>query len=156
MLALNKWDVSRTDLDDAAARADRKLRLRPPLRTCSALTGRGVGPVLREAVALADRASDRIPTPELNRFVGSVVAKTPPPQRRGRRLKLYYSAQVGRRPPRIAIQVNDRGLIPREWAFHLENRIRDEYGLQGVPLVIDYIPRSGKRRTGTRRQANQV
>ena len=156
VLALNKWDISRTDLDDAAARAERKLRLRPPLRTCSALTGRGVGPVLREAVALADRASDRIPTPELNRFVGSVVAKTPPPQRRGRRLKLYYSAQVGRRPPRIAIQVNDRGLIPREWAFHLENRIRDEYGLQGVPLVIDYIPRSGKRRTGTRRQANQV
>ena len=26
-----------------------KLRLRPPLSTCSALTGRGVGPVLREA-----------------------------------------------------------------------------------------------------------
>ena len=156
VLALNKWDISRTDLDDAAARAERKLRLRPPLRTCSALTGRGVGPVLREAVALADRAADRVGTPELNRFVSAVVARTPPPQRRGRRLKLYYSAQVGRRPPRIAIQVNDRGLIPREWAFHLENRIREQYGLQGVPLVIDYVPRSGRRPTGTKRQANQV
>jgi GTP-binding protein len=156
VLALNKWDVSRTDLDDTAARAEQKLRLRPPLRTCSALTGRGVGAVLREAVTLADRAAERIPTPELNRFVGSVVAKTPPPQKRGRRLKLYYSAQVARRPPRIAIQVNDRALIPRGWAFHLENRIREAYGLEGVPLVIDYVPRSGRRRTGKSRHANQV
>jgi GTP-binding protein len=156
VLALNKWDISRTDLDDAAARAERKLRLRPPLRTCSALTGRGVGAVLRDAVRLADRSAERIPTPELNRFVGSVVAKTPPPQRRGRRLKLYYSAQVGRRPPRIAVQVNDRGLIPREWAFHLENRLREAYGLEGVPLVIDYVPHSGRRRSGTKQQANQV
>jgi GTP-binding protein len=112
--------------------------------------------VLRDAVRLADRSAERIPTPELNRFVGSVVAKTPPPQRRGRRLKLYYSAQVGRRPPRIAIQVNDRGLIPREWAFHLENRLREAYGLEGVPLVIDYVPHSGRRRSGTKQQANQV
>jgi GTPase len=156
VLALNKWDVSRTDLDDAVARAERKLRLRPPVRTCSALTGRGVGALLREAVVLAERSAERIPTGELNRFVSSVVAETPPPQKRGRRLRLYYSAQVERRPPRIAIQVNDRALIPRGWAFHLENRIRDAYGLQGVPLVIDYVPRSGRRRSGTRRQTNPV
>ena len=148
LLALNKWDLTRTDLDDATARAERKLRLRPPVRTCSALTGRGVAAVLRGAVELADRAGERIPTGELNRFVGSVVAATPPPQQRGRRLRLYYAAQVGRRPPRFAIQVNDRGLIAREWAFHLENRLREAYGLQGVPLVIDYVPRSGRRRRG--------
>jgi GTP-binding protein len=156
VVALNKWDVSRADLEDATARVERKLRLRPPVRTCSALTGRGIGPVLRDAVALADRAAERIPTPELNRFVSSVVAKTPPPARRGRRLKLYYAAQVGRRPPRIAIQVNDRGLIPRDWAFHLENRLREDYGLHGVPLVIDYVPRSGRRPSGAKQRANPV
>ena len=43
-------------------------------------------------------------------------------------------------------QINDRRLIPREWAFHLENRLREAYGLQGVPLVIDFVPRSGRRR----------
>jgi GTP-binding protein len=73
-----------------------------------------------------------------------VVADRPPPQRHGRRLRLYYAAQVGRRPPRFAIQVNDRRLISRDWAFYLENRLRDAYDLQGVPLVIDYVPR--KRR----------
>jgi GTPase len=146
VLAFNKWDISRTDLEDARARAERKLRLRPPVLTCSALSGRGVGAVARQAIVLAERAADRIPTSELNRFVSALVAERPPPQRRGRRLRLYYAAQVGRRPPRFAIQVNDRKLIVRDWAFHLENRLREAYGLEGVPLVIDYVPRSGRRR----------
>ncbi|MGA8804361.1 MAG: ribosome biogenesis GTPase Der [Solirubrobacterales bacterium] len=153
VLAMNKWDVSRTDIDDARARAGQKLRLRPPVLTCSALTGRGVAAVLRQAIELAERAAERIPTPELNKFVSTVVADRPPPQRHGRRLRLYYAAQVGRRPPRFAIQVNDRRLINRDWAFHLENRLRDAYGLQGVPLVIDYVPRKMRgraRRSRTR------
>src|SRR5689334_21622227 len=155
VIALNKWDLTRGgaarrhpfragDIDDARARAAQKLRLRPPVLTCSAVTGHGVGAVLREAISLAHRAADRIPTPELNKFVSSIVADRPPPQRHGRRLRLYYAAQVGRRPPRFAIQVNDRRLINRDWAFHLENRLRDSYGLQGVPLIIDYVPRKGR------------
>jgi GTPase len=151
LLALNKWDVSRTELDDARARAGQKLRLRPPVLTCSALTGLGVAAVLREAVRLAGRAAERIPTPELNKFVASVVADRPPPQRHGRRLRLYYAAQVGRRPPRFAIQVNDRRLISRAWAFYLENRLRGAYDMQGVPLVIDYVPRKGRRNRSVQR-----
>ena len=151
VLAMNKWDLSRTDIDDARARAAQKLRLRPPVLTCSALTGRGVAAVLRQAIELAHRAAERIPTPELNKFVSTLVADRPPPQRHGRRLRLYYAAQVGRRPPRFAIQVNDRRLINRDWAFHLENRLRDSYGLQGVPLVIDYVPRKGRRNRSAQR-----
>jgi GTP-binding protein len=101
--------------------------------------------VFREALGLAERAGERIQTSELNRFVSGLVADRPPPQRRGRRLRLYYAAQIGRRPPRFAIQVNDRKLIQRDWAFHLENRLRDAYGLQGVPLIIDYVPRKRDR-----------
>jgi GTPase len=104
-----------------------------------------VGSLLPRALELADRAAERISTPALNRFVGSVVAKTPPPSRRGRRLRLYYAAQIGERPVRVAIQVNDRKLINRNWAYHLENQMRESYGLEGVPLVIDFVPHSGRR-----------
>jgi GTP-binding protein len=145
LLVLNKWDVTTTDIDDARARVERKLRLRPAVITCSATRGRNVANLLPKALELADKAGERIPTPELNRFVADVVAKTPPPSRRGRRLRLYYSAQVGERPRRIAIQVNDRKLIIRDWAYHLENRLRETYGLEGVPLVIDFVPHSGTR-----------
>jgi GTP-binding protein len=151
VLALNKWDLSRTDLDDARARVTQKNRLRPPVLTCSAVTGRGVGAVLKQVIVLAERSADRIPTPELNKFVATVVGDRPPPQRHGRRLRLYYAAQVGRRPPRFAIQVNDRRLITRDWAFHLENRLREAYSMQGVPLVIDYVPRKGRRNRSEQR-----
>jgi len=145
LLVLNKWDVTEADIDDARARVARKLRLRPAVITCSAKRGRNVPALLPRALQLADQAGKRIPTPELNRMVGAVVAKTPPPARRGRRLKLLYAAQVGERPIRIAIQVNDRKLISRDWAYHLENRMRETYELDGVPLVIDFVPRSGYR-----------
>jgi GTP-binding protein len=145
LMVLNKWDLTETDIDDARARVARKLRLRPAVVTCSATRGRNVPALLPKALRLADRAGERIPTPELNRFVAAVVAKTPPPSRRGRRLRLYYAAQVGERPVRIAIQVNDRKLIIRDWAYHLENRMRENYALEGVPLVIDFVPHSGRR-----------
>jgi GTPase len=146
LLVLNKWDLTATDIDDARARVERKLRLRPAVITCSATRGRNVPALLPRALQLADRAGERVPTPELNRFVAGVVAKNPPPSRRGRRLRLYYAAQVGERPPRVAIQVNDRKLITRDWAYYLENRMREAYELEGVPLVIDFVPHSGRRR----------
>ncbi len=146
LLVLNKWDITATDIDDARARVTRKLRLRPAVITASAERGRNVPSLLPRTLKLADKAGERIPTPELNRFVNDVVTRTPPPSRRGRRLRLYYAAQIGERPPRIAIQVNDRKLISRDWAYHLENRMREAYELEGVPLVIDFVPASGRRR----------
>jgi GTP-binding protein len=145
LLVLNKWDLTTTDIDDARARVERKLRLRPAVITCSATRGRNVPSLLPRALQLADRAGERIPTPELNRFVSDVATKTPPPSRRGRRLRLLYAAQVGERPIRVAIQVNERKLISRDWAYHLENRMRERYELEGVPLVIDFVPHSGYR-----------
>ena len=146
VLALNKWDVGVTDLEDAGARARAKLRLRPRLVTVSARTGRGVGRLLADAVRLADRAAERVPTAELNRFLSDLQRVREPPAIRGRRLRLYYMTQYETAPPRFAVQVSDRGRLTRDYAFFLENRLRDRYGLQGVPLVIDYRGRDDGRR----------
>ncbi|HEX2128899.1 MAG TPA: ribosome biogenesis GTPase Der [Solirubrobacterales bacterium] len=151
VVALNKWDlvdgeVAEAFLKDAKARIGRRVRQRPPVLAISALTKRNVPKLLTTAIALADRRADRIPTPQLNRFVADVVAAHPPPVKRGKRLRLYYAAQVGDRPPRIAIQVNDRRLITRDWAYHLENRLREHYGLQGVPVIVDFIPKRVRER----------
>jgi GTP-binding protein len=55
---------------------------------------------------------------------------------------MYYMAQFEVKPPRLAVQVNDRGLVTRDYAFFLENRLRERFGLEGVPLVIDFKPRT--------------
>ncbi len=41
-------------------------------------------------------------------------------------------------PPRFAVQVNDRRLISRNYAYFMENSLRERYGLEGIPLVIDF------------------
>jgi GTP-binding protein len=153
-LVLNKWDCNRDiDLDHERARVNAKLRLRPRVLTASAKTGRHIERLLIEAAALADRRSGRIPTPQLNRFLSEVVAARQPPARRGHRLKLLYMAQTGERPPRFSVQVNSRSRVTREYAYYLENRLRERYRLEGIPLVIDFVERRQRRRPGARAAA---
>jgi GTPase len=138
VIALNKWDVNETDLEFAKARIHQKLRQRPRVLTVSAKTGRGVRRVLLEAIGLADRARTRIPTSELNRFLGDIQSARQAPSVRGKRLKMYYMTQFEERPPRFAIQVNEKGAVTRDYAFFIENRLRERYGLEGVPVIIDF------------------
>ncbi len=146
-LVLNKWDLAEElDLDHERARVNRKLRLRPRVLTASAKTGRHVERLLVEALALADRRRGRIPTPELNRFLSDLVAARQPPARRGHRLKLLYMAQTGTSPPRFTVQINARNRLTREYAYYLENRLRERYRLEGIPLVIEFAERRDRRR----------
>ena len=53
--------------------------------------------------------------------------------------------QTGTRPPRFAIQVNSRTRVTRDYAYFVENRLRRRYGMDGVPLVIDFNERTQRR-----------
>jgi GTP-binding protein len=159
-LVLNKWDltggegdprgpgagVGPAELDRERARVNRKLRLRPRVLTASATSGRNVQRLLQEALSLAERASHRIATPELNRFLAEVTAARQPPARQGNRLKMLYMAQIGVRPPRFSIQVNSRKRLTRDYAYFVENRLRDRYALEGIPLIIDFAERKQRER----------
>jgi GTP-binding protein len=153
-VVLNKWDLhegGEEDLDHERARVAEKLRLRPRVLTASAKTGRHVSRLLTEAIALGDRMVGRIPTPELNRFLAEATQARQPPvgTRRGssqHRLKLIYMTQIGERPPRFAIQVNSRARVTRDYAYFIENRLRARYGMDGVPLVIDFVERGQRGR----------
>jgi GTP-binding protein len=102
--------------------------------------------LMAEALWLADRSAQWIPTPELNRFVGDLQAIREPPAVGGKRLRIYYMSQFEAGPPRFAIQVNNRGRVTRDYAYFLENRLRERYKLEGVPLVIDFKTSRGRSR----------
>jgi GTP-binding protein len=160
-LVLNKWDltggagdplgpgggIGAAELDRERARVNQKLRLRPRVLTASAKTGRNIQRLLVEALSIADRARHRVPTPELNRFLADVVAGRQPPAKQGHRLKLLYMAQIGESPPRFAIQVNSRQRVTRDYAYYVENRLRERYALEGVPVIIDFVERRSRRAT---------
>jgi GTP-binding protein len=161
-LVLNKWDLTGGDVEQAAgpgggvgaaeldrerARVNRKLRLRPKVLTASATSGRNIRRLLLEAMSLHDRAAHRIPTPELNRFLADVTTARQPPAKQGHRLKMLYMAQIGVQPPRFSIQVNSRTRLTRDYAYFVENRLRERYGLEGIPLIIDFAERKQRRRS---------
>ena len=153
LVALNKWDLGAAgeqELIDARERVAARLRLRPRVLTASALYGRNVRRLLLECLGLADRAAQRLPTPELNRFLSDLQAVREPPAVRGRRLRMLYMAQYDIRPPRFAIQVSDRSRLTRDYAFFLENRLRERYRLEGVPLIIDFRERGSRGRDRAR------
>ena len=138
VLAVNKTDIAELDLDEVRGIAGRKLRQRPAAVPVSARTHAGVASLLEMVALLDTRYTAHIATAELNRALAALAAERPLPAKRGCRLKMYYAAQFGTSPPRIAIEINDRALVTRDYGYFVENRLRARFSLEGVPLIIDF------------------
>ncbi len=138
VIAVNKMDVAEPDLDEIEGIARRKLRQRPVVVPVSAVSGRGVRDLLELVASLEERYVAHQSTGELNRFLRAVAVERALPQKHGKRLKMYYIAQFGTAPPRFAIEVNSRTLVTRDYGYFVENRLRQRFGLEGVPVIIDF------------------
>jgi GTP-binding protein len=139
IVVLSKWDVTEVRIEDMRPQLTLRLRQRPPIIAVSAHTGRGLERLLDMVQTLFRRYAGRIPTAELNRALQELREARQPPGRRGRRLNLLYGTQVSSRPPRFRFFVNDRGLVTRDYGYWVENELRARFGLEGVPVSIDFI-----------------
>jgi GTPase len=139
LVVLSKWDIATIGIEDVRPRLQRTLRQRPPIAAVSAVTGRGVERLLDRVEVLYRKHAARIATSELNRFLQELREERAGPSKNGRRLNLLYGTQVGARPPRFRLYVNDPGLITRDYGYWVENRLRDRFELAGVPVVIDFV-----------------
>jgi GTP-binding protein len=143
LVVLSKWDATTIRVDDVRGELRRRLRQRPPFVAVSSHTGRGLERLLDGVAELFDRHTARVPTRELNRALAELRdARQPPSGPRGRRLNLLYGAQIRVRPPRFRFFVNDPGLVTRDYGYWVENRLRERFGLEGVPVSIDFVRRS--------------
>ena len=141
LAVLSKWDQTTVEIEDVRARLESRLRQRPPVLTTSAKTGRGIARLLERIAQLYDKHTAKISTPELNRFLAELREDRQPPSRRGKRLNLLYGTQTSVRPPRYRFFVNDPSLITRDYAYWVENRMRERFSLEGVPVSIDFVVR---------------
>ena len=141
LVVLSKWDIAEVGIEDIRERLAGKLRQRPPIVAVSAETRRGVGKLLDRVEGLYEKHASRIGTGELNRFLGELREERPGPSKANRRLNLLYGTQVSTRPPRFRFFVNDPGLLTRDYGYWVENRLRDHFDLQGVPVIIDFVRR---------------
>jgi GTP-binding protein len=142
LVVLSKWDIGEVDIEDIRRRLEPRLRQRPPIVTASAKTGRGIDRLLDRVEALYEKSTRRIPTPVLNRFLTELRESRQPPSRNGKRLNLLYGTQTRVRPPRFRFFVNDPSLITRDYGYWVENRLREHFELEGVPVSIDFVRRT--------------
>jgi GTPase len=137
-ILFNKWDINNIDLDMTVARMKAKVQMKPRWLTVSAVSRRGVNQILPLSRELYRQYSGRIPTADLNRWLEGLRAQRPPAGRGAKIIKTFYMVQYETSPPRFKVMVNSRALITKSFAYFLENRLREDYNLWGIPLVIDF------------------
>jgi len=142
IVVVSKWDAGIVSLEDVRPRLESRLRQRPPILAVSAKTGRGIQRLLDRIEAQFEKHSSRIQTAELNKFLQELRDERQGPSRNGRRLNLLYGTQIHERPPRFRVFVNDPSLMTRDYGYWIENRIRDRFELEGVPVAIDFVRRA--------------
>jgi GTPase len=142
LVVLSKWDITTIGIEDVRDRLEARLRQRPPIVTVSSKTGRGIQRLFDRIEVLFEKYTARISTGELNRFLQELREQREPPSRRGKRLNLLYATQTSVRPPRFRAFVNDPGLITRDYGYWVENKLRERFDLQGIPVSIDFVRRT--------------
>ena len=148
VIVVNKWDVvekDHTSVKEFEARIRDEFKFSPyaPLFFISAKTGRRVNRPLEAALEVAKARRMRIGTHALNHLLKRELPRANAPTFRGRKLKLYYAAQVDVAPPRFMLVMN----YPKEAHFSylrfIKNVIRDRYGFSGTDIKLVTKRRSG-------------
>lgn len=148
VLVINKWDLVEKD-DKTMKRYEEQvyselvfMRYAPTLFV-SALTRQRVIKIVELVNFVAEQLSVRVNTSVLNDIIADAVQLTPPPTDKGKRLKIFYSTQVGIRPPNFVFFVNEPELMHFSYLRYLENTIRKNFGFEGSPIRMTVRKREG-------------
>jgi GTP-binding protein len=139
VVAMNKWDLLDEEAREKLERSTEKLDelLADPGRVnVSALSGRGVEKLWKPIDKALEGYNLRLTTGQLNRIFEAAIKKVSPPSLSGAPWKLYYTTQVSAAPPTFMLFCNR--LLPRNHHYrrYLENRLREELDLPGVPVRL--------------------
>ena len=138
-VVVNKWDLVEDDeelIDEW--KEDLAYRLQGvsfiPALFISCHRGLHVEDVLAWARRVAQEREKRVSSPDLNRLIESLNAKTQHPAVKGKRVRILYGAQTGIKPPKFTFFSNFPDLMQESYKRYLENQIREKFGFSGVPL----------------------
>jgi GTP-binding protein len=160
LVVLNKWDLMKPKRSERKMMAQLVDETRSriffldyaPVLVASALTGENIEKLFEFIVKVRRAARERIGTGILNRLLRSAFAANPPPMISGRRLKLFYAAQVSGNPEAMVepaefiLFVNEPRLLSETYRRYLEARIRKAKPYPGLPVILTCRPRQETRR----------
>nr|HPJ73105.1 hypothetical protein [bacterium] len=148
VVAVNKWDVSgELTTKEYRRRLQEKLPYAGfiPVVFISALRRHGLDRLLDVCAYVAQERRKTVQTSLLNRVLARAEEQSPPPRRKGSRLKIYYAAQVKTEPPVFRVFVNNPALITANYRSYLLNCLRAAFGFEGVPLRLTMSRRARGR-----------
>ena len=137
ILLFNKWDLVEGFRMEHCLKSIREeipfIKFCPAFMT-SAKTGRNTEMFFPAIQGVFTQLSHRITTGELNRFIEKAMQKFHPPMLTGKRLRIYYMAQVASNPPHFVFFVNHPDLMIDTYKKYLINQFRTFYHFTGAPL----------------------
>ena len=148
VLLFNKWDLVkgfRMEHCQKSFEIDVPFLMHCPMLFASATTGRNLAQVFKMAKEVHEQQNRRVSTGQLNRFVEKAVQKVHPAMVQGRRLRIFYLAQVDVQPPRFVLFVNHPDLMLESYKKYLVNEFRQTYGFLGSPVEFVLKGRSARQ-----------
>jgi GTP-binding protein len=141
VVAVNKWDLvtdrQRTQKALRETLAERLAQVPGvPLVTLSALGAQGLDKLQSAVFAAYERWNRRVPTPELNRWLGAAVERHTPPAAKGRRVRIRFMTQASARPPTFVAFCSQPQALPKAYLRYLTNSLRETFDLPGVPIRL--------------------
>lgn len=142
IIVVNKWDLVEKDTYtmknfEADIRNSLSFALYAPIVFISVKTGLRVDKLFDVINQVDENYSFRVRTGLLNSLLRDAMLINPPPTKKGQRLKIFYMSQVTTRPPKILIYVNDKELLHFSYVRFLENKIRENFNFEGVPIIFE-------------------
>ena len=146
VVVLNKWDLLTAEEKEEKVwrkRVKEAFIFAPwaPISYISAKTGQRVAQPLEVALKVVEERRRRIATPELNRWLRTILGQREVPTRKGKRLNVLYLTQAEASTPTFVFFVNDPELVHFSYRRFLDTQLRKQFGFEGTPLRLVFRKR---------------
>ena len=147
VVVTNKWDLVDEDrqkeIKNELERELVQIQWAPRINL-AAKTGWHTNRIVRALDTALEGWETRIPTGQLNAFLGQLVAAHPHPLRGGKQPRILFGTQASSKPPRFVLFTT--GFLDPGYRRFIERRLRETFGFAGTPIQISVRVREKRRR----------
>jgi GTP-binding protein len=141
VVVVNKWDLIEKDTMSTKDYEDKiREQLAPfndvPIIFTSAITKQRLHKVLETAMEVYENRTQKISTSRLMDFVEETIKRNPPPAVKGKYVKIKFATQLPTHAPSFAFFCNLPQYIRDPYKRYVENRLRETFNFEGVPIRI--------------------
>lgn len=141
VVLVNKWDLIEKD-HTSTKKYEETIRneVAPytdfPIIFTSAVTKQRIHKALEKAVEVYENMKRKVTTSQLNDYLLPLIENFPPPATKGKYIKIKYITQLPTPTPTFAFFCNLPQYVKDPYKRFLENKIREKWNFEGVPISI--------------------